>query len=137
MGDIMNTAFRLRWLRIVLVVIGVLCLVFWPLTLLWPSGWSWHPHHSHSEIMIVVIYGVLGVFLLRAAPNPMRHQSLIWFTVWSSLAHGGVMAWQSLTDISEHGHLLGDVPALLVGGLVLAVLMPRGVDAERWSLRAG
>jgi hypothetical protein len=81
--------------------------------------------------MLVVIYGVLGVFLLRAAIDPLRHQSLIWFTVWSSLAHGGLMAWQSLTDPSERGHLLGDVPALLVGGIVLALLMPRGADAER------
>ena len=81
--------------------------------------------------MIVAVYGVLGIFLFRAALDPMRHQSLIWFTVWSCLAHGGLMAWQSLVDIAERGHLLGDVPALLVGGLVLGVLMPRGADTER------
>jgi hypothetical protein len=82
-------------------------------------------------MMLVMIYGVLGVFLLRAAIDPMRNRSLIWFMVWSSLAHGGLMAWQSLMDPSERGHLLGDVPALIVGGVVLALLMPRGADAER------
>jgi len=127
----MTDASRLRLLRIALVVCGGLCLVFWPLTLVWPSGWSWHPHHSHSEMMIVVVYGVLGIFLLWAAREPMRHRSLIWFTVWSSLAHGGLIAWQSFADIAERGHLLGDVPSLLVGGLVLGVLTPRSPDAER------
>jgi hypothetical protein len=81
--------------------------------------------------MIIVVYTVLGVFLLRAVRNPLRHRSLIWFTVWSSLAHGGLMAWQSLTDGSEHGHMLGDVPALLIGALVLGVLMPRGAEADK------
>jgi hypothetical protein len=81
--------------------------------------------------MVVVIYVVLGVFLLRAVRDPLRHRSLIWFTVWSSVAHGALMAWQSLTDASEHGHMVADVPALLVGALVLGVLTPRGPDAGR------
>jgi hypothetical protein len=40
----------------------------------------------------------LGVFLLLAARDPGRHFSLIWFTVWSSLVHAGVMAVHSFTD---------------------------------------
>ncbi len=127
----MDLGFRLRWLRIALLVSGVLCLAVWPLMLLWPSGWSWHPRGSHSEHMIVVVYAVLGVFLLRAVREPLRHRSLIWFTVWSSVAHGGLMAWQSLSDASEHGHMLGDVPALFIGAVVLGVLMPHGSAAER------
>lgn len=120
----MDLAVRLKWLRVVLVIFAVFCLAFWPLTQLWPVGWSWHPRGSHSEHMIVVLYIVLGIFLLRAARNPMQHRSLIWFTVWSSVGHGGLMAWQSLSDPMEHGHMLGDIPALLVGALLLGVLMP-------------
>jgi hypothetical protein len=30
----------------------------------------------------------------------------------------------------EHGHLLGDVPALVLVAVVLAILMPRGTSAE-------
>ncbi len=127
----MDPSVRLRWLRVALVVTGLLCLAVWPLMLLWPSGWSWHPRGSHSEHMVVVIYVVLGVFLLRAVRDPLRHRSLIWFAVWSSVAHGALMAWQSLTDASEHGHMVADVPALLVGALVLGVLTPRGPDAGR------
>jgi hypothetical protein len=75
--------------------------------------------------MIIGIYATLGVFLLLAAKNPDAHRSLIWFTVWSSVVHGGVMAYQAVTDPMEHGHLLGDVPALFLIAIVLAVLMRR------------
>jgi len=126
----MDLGLRLRLVRVVLVLTGVVSLFVWPLTKLWPSGWSWHPKGSHSELMIVVIYMVLGVFLLLAAREPLRHRSLIWFTVWSSLAHGGLMAYQALSDQMEHGHLMGDVPALLLAGALLGVLMPRGRQAE-------
>jgi hypothetical protein len=127
----MGPTLRLRWLRVALLATGLICLAVWPLMRIWPSGWSWTPHGSHSEHMIVVIYSVLGVFLLLAAKEPLRHRSLIWFTVWSSVAHGGLMAWQSLMDGSERGHLLGDVPVLLIGALVLGLLMPRGPAADR------
>jgi len=40
------------------------------------------------------------------------------------------MAVQALTDGHEHGHLVGDVPALLVVAIVLAALTPRGVAAR-------
>lgn len=126
----MDLAFRLRWLRVALVVTGIVCLALWPLMRLWPSGWSWHPRGSHSEHMIVVLYAVLGVFLLRAVGDPLRHGSLVWFTVWSSVAHGGLMAWQSLTDSSETAHLVGDVPALFIAAVVLGLLMPRAAEAE-------
>jgi hypothetical protein len=138
----MGLKIRLRWLRVALLVAGVLCLAFLPLTLVWPAGWSWYPRGSHSEQMIVVVYAVLGVSLLRAIRDPVRDLSLIWFTVWSSVAHAGLMAWQSMSDPAEHGHMIGDVPALLVGALVLGVLAPRRgrgetrAEADRLAVEA-
>jgi hypothetical protein len=74
--------------------------------------------------MILAIYATLGVFLLRAAKDPLRHLSLIWFTVWSSIAHGLVMALQALRDPTERGHLPGDVLALLlVAGLLTGLTL--------------
>ena len=64
------------------------------------------------------------------ARDPLAHLSLIWFTVWSSLVHGGIMALQSFEGPENHGHLLGDVPALLIVALVLAILTPRGERAR-------
>jgi hypothetical protein len=72
--------------------------------------------------MILGIYATLGVFLLLAARNPLKNLSLIWFTVWSSIVHGGIMGAQALVYPEHRGHLLGDVPALLLIALVLGVL---------------
>ncbi len=40
------------------------------------------------------------------------------------------MAVQSLNDPGERGHLLGDVPALVIVAVVLAALTPRGTQAR-------
>jgi hypothetical protein len=119
---------RLRYLRAALVVIGLVCLALYPLMLVWPSGWTWHAGHSDYPLMIVGIYATLGVFLILAARDPLANLSLIWFAVWSSVVHGGIMAVQAFTRPGQMGHLIGDVPALIVAAIVLAVLTPRSED---------
>ena len=76
--------------------------------------------------MILGIYATLGVFLLIASRNPLQHRSLIWFTVWSSLVHAGIMTVQAVMSPMERGHLLGDIPALAIVAVALAILTPRG-----------
>lgn len=125
----MNEA-RLGYLRIALVVFGIAFLLIYPLMLLWPSGWSWQPGQYEYEQMIVGVYATLGVFLIWASRKPEAHLSLIWFTVWSSVVHGLIMAAQAVIDSAERGHLLGDVPALLLVAIVLGLLTPRGVVAR-------
>jgi hypothetical protein len=123
----MNIADRVKFLRVALIVFGLIFLVgVYPLTIVWPAGWAWH-HIGQSMYlqMIVGIYATLGVFLLLASRDPLANRSLIWFTVWSSVVHGGIMAVQSIVYPEHRGHLLGDVPALLIVAVVLAFLMPR------------
>jgi hypothetical protein len=123
-----------RVLRVALIVLGIIFIAgVYPLTVLWPSGWAWTPPQSEYLQMILAIYATLGVFLLRAAREPMANLSLIWFTVWSSIVHGLVMAVQALRDPTERGHLPGDVLVLLLVGVGLAVLTRR---ASRDSGRA-
>jgi hypothetical protein len=117
---------RIKYLRLALVVIG-LTFTFgvWPLTVLWPSGWAWHTEgRSHYLEMIIGLYATLGIFLMLAARNPLVHGSLIWFTVWSSVVHGGIMAVQSFSGHHNMGHLWGDVLALFLVAALLAWLMP-------------
>lgn len=116
-------------LRAALVACGAAFLLAMPLMYVWPSGWAWLPRQSEYEQMIAGVYATLGIFLIRASRDPQRHLSLIWFTVWSSLVHGGIMAAQALADGAERGHLLGDVPALFLVAAVLAWLTPRGTGA--------
>ncbi len=131
---------RTRYLPIALRLVGLIFIVgIYALVIAWPSGWSWHTgqsHHlPHYLQMILGVYATLGVFLLIASRNPLAHLSLIWFTVWSSVVHAGIMAAQSLANPEQKGHLLGDVPALLLVAALLAVLTPRGKAAT--ALAAG
>jgi hypothetical protein len=122
----MNTAPRMKFLRVALIVVGLIFLVgVYPLTIVWPSGWAWH--HTGQSVylqMILGIYATLGVFLLMASRDPLSNRSLIWFAIWSSVVHGAIMAAQAIVYPEHRGHLLGDVPALLIVAIVLTVLMP-------------
>jgi len=126
----MDDTQRLTALRIVLIVVGLIAVfAIWPLMILWPSGWTWHSGHSDYPLMIVGIYATLGVFLLMASRDPLKHLSLIWFTVWSSVVHGAIMAVQSFSvgmdGVPQSGHLIGDVPALFIVAAALALFTPR------------
>jgi hypothetical protein len=122
---------RIKYLRLALLVVGLIFIIgIYPLTIFWPSGWSWHTGQSDYLQMILGIYATLGVFLLVASRNPLAHLSLIWFTVWSSVVHGGIMAVQSFVNSEHMGHLWGDVLALFVVAAVLALLTPRGTAAK-------
>ena len=119
---------RLTALRVVLVAVGIIFIFgIYPLTIVWPSGWAWHMGGPSMYLqMILGVYATLGVFLLLAARNPLNYLSLIWFTVWSSVVHAAIMAEQSWAYPEHRGHLFGDVPALLVVAIALALLTPRG-----------
>jgi hypothetical protein len=114
-----------KLLQIALVLFGaVFCLVY-PLAMVWPSGWAWHagaPADSEYFMMIVGVYATLGIFLILAARDPLANRSLILFTIWSSLVHAAIMAAQSLGNPMHQGHLLGDVPALVLVAAVLGGL---------------
>jgi Family of unknown function (DUF6632) len=118
-------------LPIVLRIVAVLFIGVYAMTLVWPSGWVWHPDNSAYLHMILGIYVTLGVFLWRAASDPAQHLSLIWFTVWSSVVHAAIMAVHAFTDPGEMGHLPGDVAALFVIGGVLAWATVRSTTQSR------
>lgn len=123
---------KLRFLRTALYVVGVLFIVGVPAMMMWiwPDGWSWTPRQPEYEQMIMGVYATLGVFLILAAKDPLANASLIWFTVWSSIVHGGIMMVQALVDETDRVNLLGDVPALFLVAIVLWYLMPSKSHAQ-------
>ncbi|WP_339904783.1 DUF6632 domain-containing protein [Pseudomonas guineae] len=123
----MNNQNKLKYLSVALYVFGVVFIVGVPamMMVIWPSGWSWSPAQPEYEQMIMGIYITLGVFLLRAAKDPMAHASLIWFTICSSIVHAAIMLVQALVDSTEYANLIGDIPALFLVAFVLWYLMPK------------
>lgn len=107
-------------------IFGIYIMMMW----VFPSGWGWEPRQPEYEQMIMGVYATLGVFLILAAKDPMANASLIWFTVWSSAVHAGIMLVQAILDETERMNLLGDVPALFLVAIVLAYLMPGKKTAE-------
>ncbi len=125
----MDSSTKEQWLKIALAAFGVIFLLVYPLSMIWPSGWVWHGGEGiYYFQMICAIYATLGIYLIAAARNPSAYRSVISFTIWSSIVHAGVMAVQALGDEHETGHLIGDIPALLIVAGVLWYLSPRGAD---------
>ena len=118
---------RLNYLKIALNMIGVIFIVGVPAMMMWiwPSGWGWTPPQYEYEQMIMGVYATLGVFLILAAKDPLANTSLIWFTIWSSIVHGGIMLTQAIIDETDRVNLIGDVPALFLVAFVLWYLMPK------------
>ena len=121
---------RLKYLKVALRIVGIIAIFgIYPLTVFWPSGWSWSSGRSEYLEMIIAIYATLGIFLLVASRDPNQHLSLVSFAIWSSIVHGAVMAVQSMLNPMHVHHLYGDVPALFIIAAVLAFLSP---VAFRW-----
>jgi len=120
---------RERVLRVVLVVVGLLFVAgLYPLLRMQPGP---------AEAMLGVVYITLGVFLLLAVPNPSAHRSLIAFTAWSSLAHGGLMAWQASHNIIPRQDLpRGVLPLLLIGVLLIALAPKESKRTGELGIRA-
>ena len=121
--------FKKKFLPGFLRVSGLVCLAAYPLHVIWPSGWEWGMEGRHYLWMILVVYAVLGIFLILAAKDPEEHRSLLMFTAWSSLAHGLLMLGQAI-HMQMWGHLLGDVQAMIVLGAMLLWLMPEKTNTR-------
>lgn len=122
----MSEAAKMKYLKVALILFGAISIFgIYAMMWIWPAGWVWTPQQPEYEQMILGVYATLGVFLILAAKDPMKHLSLLWFAIWSSLVHGGIMLVQALRDETETMHLLGDVPALFVMAIVLWILIPK------------
>lgn len=117
---------KMIYLRYALIIFGLVFLFGLGFFMhFWTSGWRWEPPQYEYEQMIMGVYATLGVFLILAAKNPIENLSLIWFTIWSSFVHATIMLLQVIYDPNEVPHLWGDIPALYIVAIVLALLTPR------------
>lgn len=122
---------KLKYLKISLKVFGVIYIAGIYLMMRWifPEGWSWGPAQPEYEQMILGVYAVMGVYLFRAAKDPVADASFIWFVIWSNIVHAAVMLYHGVIDETEMANLVGDIPALFLVAFVLWYLMPKKVQA--------
>ena len=118
---------RERTLQVVLVLVG-LVYSFWGYFLfeaLWHSSWL----NGHNDVlpMFLSLNTVLGVFLLLAVKQPVKHRSLIAYGAWSSLAHAFTMSIQSAEAAARGMHRRDspqDIVIFAIIGIVLLALLP-------------
>jgi hypothetical protein len=86
---------------------------------------------AEYDQMLQAVYFVLGLFLMNAARDPLRHLSLIRFTIWSSVVHGGLMVVQAILMRCGRAHcadpttLLVETIPLALTAATLGLLLPR------------
>ena len=118
---------RERTLQVVLVLVG-LFYSFWGYILfdaLWHSSWL----NGHNDVlpMFLSLNTALGVFLLLAVKQPVKHRSLIAYGAWSSLAHGFTMSIQSAEAAARGMHRRDspqDIVIFVIIGIALLALLP-------------
>src|SRR5439155_25490587 len=115
---------RERATKVVLVVLGLLTAVT-NINALVTSFLALRPTGGTTAPMFYTILAALGVFLVLAARNPSAYRSLIAYAVWSSVAHGAVMALMAIQLPTKRGELLVGAALAGLGAALLFVFAPR------------
>ena len=119
-----------RYLSIVLLLTGVAFIGLYFAGVMFPDAWWWEPRQPEYEQMLMGVYATLGVFAILAARAPTKHLSLIWFIAVSNIVHGGIMLFQAVGDPMDQANLMGDVPALIIVGIAIAILTPMRLESD-------
>jgi len=85
---------------------------------------------NECEPMFLSFFIPVGVFLLLAVRRPAEHRSMIALAAWWNIAHGAVMAIQTV-EARMHGvhRDVTDVVVFIVIGGVLLALLPAKREA--------
>jgi hypothetical protein len=124
-----------RLTQIVLVIVGLVdvSMIYFLYIDLRDSSWLL-VKHNETNPMFLSFFIPAGVFLLMAARRPAGHRSMIALVAWWNIAHGAVMAIQTV-EARMHGvrRDFTDVVVFIVIGSVLLALLPakREVVATR------
>jgi hypothetical protein len=120
-----------RLTQIVLVIVGLdnLALIYFLYMDLRHSSWLL-VQKNETEPMFLSFFIPVGVFLLMAARRPSEHRSMIALAAWWHIAHGVVMAIQTVEAWIHSVHRnFTDVIVFLVIGVVLLLLLPAKREA--------
>jgi hypothetical protein len=127
---------RERLTQIVLVIVGLidLSIIYFLYKDLWHSSWLLQ-QKNEVDPMFLSFFIPVGVFLLIAARRPSEHRSMIALAAWWNIAHGTVMAIQTV-EARMHGvhRDFTDVVVFILIGSVLLALLPAKREAAAPSV---
>lgn len=125
----MDDITRAKCLPIALRAIGLFFIFgIYPMTLwAWPSGWGQISPYQEFQLIILVRYSILGVFLILVARNFLANLALIWFTIWLNLGSATVMLLMAVADRTGEANWFGNIFVQYLSGGILWYLMPRHI----------
>ncbi len=120
---------KLRTYSIVMVAFGASLFGLPVVIELLPDLFRWHEPavNMADERMIVSMYYALGICFLMGAKDPVKNSIIVDYTIISSILHGAVMTYYSLTLETEMAHLWGDIPFIFVIAIFFWFYHPRKV----------
>ena len=124
-----------RLTQIVLVIVGLIdvAMIYFLFMDLRHSSWLL-VQKNECDPMFLSFFIPAGLFLLMAARRPSEYRSVIALAAWWNIAHGAVMAIQTV-EARIHGvhRDFTDVVVFTVIGVVLLALLP----AKREAVASG
>jgi hypothetical protein len=127
---------RERLTQIVLVIVGLIdvSMIYFLYLDLRHSSWLL-VQKNECDPMFLSFFIPVGVFLLRAARRPAEHRSMIALAAWWNIAHGAVMAIQTVQARIHGVHRdFTDVVLFIVIGVVLLAILPAKREAVASSV---
>jgi hypothetical protein len=88
----------------------------------------WDILSKHVELMIEAVYLVWGIYMLKAARNPLANISFLDFTLWANLAHGLLMIPQAFM-VGMVFKMFTDVAYCLFLAIGLWFLIPKAEES--------
>jgi hypothetical protein len=88
----------------------------------------WDILSKHVELMIEAVYLVWGIYMLKAARNPLAYISFLNFTLWANLVHGLLMVPQAFM-VGMMFKMFTDVAYCLFLAVGLWFLLPKVKEA--------
>ncbi len=90
----------------------------------------WDVLSKHVELMLEAVYLVWGIFMLKAARNPIANLSFLSFTLWANLVHGLLMIPQAMM-VGMMYKMGTDIAYCIVLAIGLWVLLPKGKEVNK------
>lgn len=119
-----NMQTRERFLKYYLNIFGLINVLVIPtIPIIFGDTFLWQPRNIPTEVMMASIYLAMGVIMILAARNPIKHKAFIDFVILANTMHAGVMFYFA----QNPAHIILDVIPIGLMGLLPLLIYPWGL----------